>query len=35
MRQSDASPVCRGQRIPDAKDGVTSDHADQASAAVL
>jgi hypothetical protein len=35
MRHSDASPVCRGQRIPDARDGVTSDHADQASAAVL
>ena len=34
MRQ-DASPVCRGQRIPDASDAVISDDADQASAAVL
>jgi hypothetical protein len=35
MRRSDALPVCRGQRIPDARDALTSDDADQASAAVL
>src|SRR5216683_955046 len=34
MRRSDALPVCRGQRIPDARDAVTSDDADQASDAV-
>ena len=35
MRHSDALPACRGQRIPDARDAVTSDDADQASVAVL
>ena len=35
MRRSDALPVCRGQRIPDVRDAVTSDDADQASAAAL
>jgi hypothetical protein len=34
MRRSDALPVCRGQCIPDARDAVTSDDADQASDAV-
>jgi hypothetical protein len=34
MRRSDALPVCRGQRIPDARDAVTGANADQASAAV-
>ena len=31
----DASPVCRDERFPDAGDAVTSDDAEQASAAVL
>ena len=31
----DALPVCRGQRIPDTRDAVTGDDADQASGAVL
>jgi hypothetical protein len=35
MRHSDALPACRGQRIPDARDAVTSDDADQASVAAL
>ena len=34
MRRSDALPVCRGQRILDVRDAVTSDDAYQASAAV-
>ena len=34
MRRSDALPVCRGQRIPDARDAVTRDDPDQARGAV-
>ena len=35
MRRSDALPVCRGQRIPDVRDAVTGNVADQASGAAL
>jgi hypothetical protein len=35
MRQSDALPVCRGERSPDTSDAVTCDDVEQASAAVL